>query len=310
MKEQIMELWKQSFGDTDDYIRLFFERAYRDDQTLVFKQNGRIVSALQILPYEMSYCGTTLTAGYICGVCTLSSERGKGLMSRLMIQALEEMGNHNFAIAVIIPASTSLFDLYRRFDFANAFDYSLEEIQSGNEPFQPRPDVNVVSHDILPPDAIYAYYRQKQHERQCSILHADFQFETIRQERILGGGEIWAAITNTKIAGLAFTDPVRNNTLSIREIMCDHEEIKFELVQAILDHHRLKKGTLRLPPSLPNSIPYGMAKIINKKQMIERFRTFHAPTLLPDFYNFDVISLTQTLLKYDQRQAQMNLMLD
>jgi len=319
MKQQIIDLWKISFGDSDDFIQLFFDRVYKEENMLVVKKNGTVVSAMQILPYEMTYCGTTIPASYICGVCTMPAERGKGLMTQLMSTALEEIHSRNYALAILIPATPGLFDCYRRFEFASAFDYSTEEIYSYTPGNNPDSNLRILSQEKLAPDTIYAYYHLKQRARKCSVLHSAYQFETIRQDWMLGKGEIWMAFQNEQPAGLAFTMICNNETVSIREIMVENTEIKNALVQSVLNQHQLPKAILRVPPTLPNSNPYGMARIINKEQMIELYQSFHKPAApfrqvqgskLPDFLNMDIPSLTQILLKYELRQAFMNMMMD
>ena len=309
-KQQIIDLWKISFGDSDDFIRLWFDRVYKDEQTIVIEENEKVVSALQILPYEMTFCGTTIPIGYICGVCTIPSERGKGLMSRLMHQAIKEMPNRGYALAMLIPATAQLFDLYRRFDFANAFDYSTEVVQSYNSISKPDSEIRIVSYNNLSPDIIYNYYHTKQCERNCSVLHSTYQFETIYRDRILGGCGIWAALSDKQPVGLAFTDPQNDDYLSIREIMYENQEIKNQLVSSILNHHQLHSAKLRIPPIPSNSAPYGMAQIINKEQMIDLYRSYHSHAIFPDFNKLEIPALTQFLLNYHQRQAYMNLMLD
>ena len=328
MKQQIIDLWKQSFGDSDEFIALFFDRVYKEENTLVIKKNGTVISALQILPYEMTYCGTTIPAGYICGVCTLPSEQGKGFMTQLMFTAIEEMQSSNYTLALLIPASPQLFDLYRRFEFANAFDYSTEEIYRENPTNEqectpannPGSGFRIVSQDNLSPDTIYAYYHFKQRTHDCTVLHSAYQFETIRRDWILGKGEIWMAFLHDQPAGLTFTMLSASETVSIREIMVENTETKNALVQSVLNHYQLPKAILRVPPTPANSIRYGMARVIDKEQMIELYRSslmgvqssrFKVQgSNLPDFINSDIPSLTQTLLKYEQRQAFMNLMMD
>jgi len=310
MEQQIIDLWKISFGDTDDFIRLWFDRVYKDENTFTIEKNGRIVSALQILPYEMTYCGTIIPAGYICGVCTLPSERGKGFMNQLMLQALEEMRNRKYALVILIPATHWLFDYYRRFEFADAFDYSIEEIYGNTAASYPDSGIRIISQENFSVDTMYAYYHLKQRERDCSVLHSAYQFETVRRDWNLAKGEIWMAFKNEQPAGLAFSISKDHETVSIREILYDCTEVKNALVQCILNHYQLPKAALRLPPTPSNSVPYGMARIINKAHMIELYRSFHNQPPLPDYKNKDIPTLTQILLKYEQRQAFMNLMLD
>ena len=331
MREQVRNLWKISFGDSDDFIRLWFDRVYKDEQTLVVQQNGKIVSALQILPYEMTYCGTNIPTGYICGVCTLPSERGKGYMNQLMHQSIKEMQNCGYALAVLIPATPGLFDFYRRFEFANIFDYAIEvvqsrEIQKTSFSHQSKRSLaankawretirnielrRIVSYKNLSLEMIYDYYHTKQCERDCAVIHTAYQFETICRDRILGGCEIWVALANKQPVGLAFTDQIKDKTLLIREIVYDNTDIKNIIVQSILNHHQLYSAKLHTPPTLSNSVPYGMARIIDKEQFINLYRSYHSNNPLFDLNNMNIPSLTQLFLNYERRQAYMNLMLD
>ena len=52
-KEQLVALWKTCFGDSDSFIRLFFDRVYRDENALTLERDGRLCCALHIVPYKM-----------------------------------------------------------------------------------------------------------------------------------------------------------------------------------------------------------------------------------------------------------------
>ena len=103
-KQQIIDLWRLSFNDTEEFIRLYFDRVYKEENTLVIEKDGQVVSALQMLPYTMTYYGTEISVAYISGACTLPSMRGKGLMKQLMQKAFDEMKYRSVAVAALIPA--------------------------------------------------------------------------------------------------------------------------------------------------------------------------------------------------------------
>ena len=128
IRQQLMELWKRSFDDTDAFVRLFFTHVYRKENALYIEQGGRIVSALQMLPYTMQFYGKEIPVSYIYGACTHPEERGKGWMSALIQKAFKVMAERHIALTVIIPAEKSLFDYYRRFGYTEAFDYATETI--------------------------------------------------------------------------------------------------------------------------------------------------------------------------------------
>jgi hypothetical protein len=168
----------------------------------------------------------------------------------------------------------------------------------------------IISIDHHLSDVIYPYYHAKQQERDCTVLHSSFQFETIVRDRLLGGCEIWVALTKEQPVGLALTDPINDKSLSIREIIYDDPEIKNRLVQSMLNRRHLNSAILRIPPTPSNCHPYGMARILNKEQMTDLYRSFHTHAPLHGLNNQDIPALTQILLHYDRRTACMNLMLD
>ena len=140
-KSQLIDLWRTSFNDSEEFIKLFFDRVYKKENALFIEKNGKIVSALQMLPYVMTYYGKEISVNYIYGACTLPSERGQGLMRQLIQKAFEVMESRKVALTVIIPADPWLFDYYRDLGYTEAFDYSEEtyirpsEIATGNRVF-------------------------------------------------------------------------------------------------------------------------------------------------------------------------------
>ena len=61
-KQQIVNLWRTCFGDSEAFISLYFDRVYKDENAMTIEKDGKIVSALQIVPYTMTYLGTEITA--------------------------------------------------------------------------------------------------------------------------------------------------------------------------------------------------------------------------------------------------------
>lgn len=56
-KPQLIDLWRTSFDDSEEFIKLFFDRVYKKENALFIEKDGKIVSALQMLPYVMTYYG-------------------------------------------------------------------------------------------------------------------------------------------------------------------------------------------------------------------------------------------------------------
>ena len=118
------------------FISLYFDRVYKDENAMTIEKDGKIVSALQIVPYTMTYLGTEISVAYISGVCTAPEERGQGLMRQLLQETFEEMERREVAISALIPADPWLFDYYREQGYTEAFDYSVETYIRPNTPVQ------------------------------------------------------------------------------------------------------------------------------------------------------------------------------
>ncbi|MFQ6791798.1 MAG: GNAT family N-acetyltransferase [Thomasclavelia sp.] len=86
---KIIELWKASFQDEDEQsTKFYFDYCYQSDNTYLLKNNDKIVSMLQIVPYTISIDNQDNLAYFILGVATDKNYRGQGLMKKLMNHVL------------------------------------------------------------------------------------------------------------------------------------------------------------------------------------------------------------------------------
>lgn len=114
---RLKEIWKEVFGDSDSYINLYFREKFNPEKTFVFRSKETITSALYYSDVSLSDNNSTVKAAYICGISTISTERGKGQASLLINECINELKENNYDIAFLIPASPSLFKFYKKFGF-------------------------------------------------------------------------------------------------------------------------------------------------------------------------------------------------
>ena len=310
MKQQLIDLWKESFGDSDEFIELFFSRVYREENTLTIQQNNRVIAALQIVPYQMTFCGTIITAGYICGVCTAPAERGKGLMKLLMQEAIDEMQQRKYTFSTLIPASEWLFDYYHNFGYVTVFDKS-HEIHTRTTENNQHILIQPITNSRL--NQAYDYYNRIQQNRECAILHSAYDFETIHKDCLLDGGNIWIAQQNERICGLAFVVLANDHQLTIKEIASDNTAVRTCIIQSLLDYYGMHTAEVRVDqvssPTPANQLPYGMALVLDTETALSLYQTYYKPLNI-DTYQSNKDLLTQDIFQYNGRKAFMNLMLD
>ena len=109
----LRRLWKQAFGDTDEYLDLFFGTAYSGDRSLCAMDSSRVAAALYWLDCE--YEGGKLA--YLYAVATDAAYRGRGLCRKLTEQAHRILKDRGYAGAVLVPAQPGLFAMYGKMGY-------------------------------------------------------------------------------------------------------------------------------------------------------------------------------------------------
>lgn len=117
IKKAVRLLWKEAFGDSDEFIDSFMLRFYKQEHLLYAQENGQLVSMLHILPFTRG--GEKI--GYIYAVATAEKQRNKGYASFLLNKAIETAKREKFAALVTIPASKALRSYYERFGFKGEY---------------------------------------------------------------------------------------------------------------------------------------------------------------------------------------------
>jgi len=310
-KSQLIDLWRTSFNDSEEFIKLFFDRVYKKENALFIKKDGKIVSALQMLPYVMTYYGTEISVNYIYAACTLPSERGQGLMRQLIQDAFKVMESRKVALTVIIPADPWLFDYYRDLGYTEAFDYSEETYICPSE-IALEQGVLVVPPEVPSMESLYNFFNKKQRERICYVLHGYDDFVTILRELQMSGGQMLTALNiQEEPIGMIFFYPV-GDYIYVKELMYDNDNIKNLLLQEATTQSKVEKAVCRTPFTGPGTFPLGMARVLDRDRLIHHWAFTHANSVLNigELKKMDTQSLTRLLLNYQSREAYMSLMLD
>ena len=111
--EDLKTLWETVFGDTREVTDAFFENAFFPDGCFYESIDGKAVSALYLLPVTLG----DEKGFYLYAAATLPEHRGRGLMGRLIKEALA-YAKAQADFVYLCPAEASLYDYYRRFGFS------------------------------------------------------------------------------------------------------------------------------------------------------------------------------------------------
>ena len=117
MEEQVRTLWKEVFGDSEDFIEQFFGRYYSRENLLYIEENGTLQSMLHLVPFH--YKGSRI--GVVYALATAPASRSKGYATLLLRRAVERATAEDYAAIALIPAEESLFAYYSRQGFTGRY---------------------------------------------------------------------------------------------------------------------------------------------------------------------------------------------
>lgn len=110
-KEQIVAIYNNAYRVPLEVARQWMEEVDIRNTRAIF-EGKRLVSMLQIIPYEVWLGGKVVPMGGIGGVATWADRQGKGYAGALMLDSLNQLRERKLWVSVLYPFS---FRYYRKF---------------------------------------------------------------------------------------------------------------------------------------------------------------------------------------------------
>lgn len=128
IENQCRRLWKICFGDSKEFIDLYFKNRADDHNTFVLSlPDGVVACQSQCFIYGLSEHerAKDIMLGYISGLGTLPEYRGHGYAEEVMRQMLTHMRQVKIDFSFLIPANDKVADWYaRHFGYRHTHDYT------------------------------------------------------------------------------------------------------------------------------------------------------------------------------------------
>ena len=104
----LRKLWREAFGDTDEFLDVFFKTAFSPERCACVTVDGDVAAALYWFSCE---CREKRIA-YIYAVATAKAYRGQRLCHKLMDYTHTVLKEQGYSGAVLVPVTPSLFEFY------------------------------------------------------------------------------------------------------------------------------------------------------------------------------------------------------
>ena len=110
---RLRPLWREAFGDGDEFLDLFEREAYSPERTACILDGDMPLSALYWFDCE---CEGERVA-YLYAIATKKERRGEGLCRRLMLAVHEHLRILGYVGCILVPAREELFSFYSRLGY-------------------------------------------------------------------------------------------------------------------------------------------------------------------------------------------------
>ena len=108
---QLRKLWKESFGDTDNFLDKFYGIAFSPKRSLCATVGCEVAA--------MAYWFDCGEYAYVYAVATAENHRGKGVCHTLMSKLHSILIQHGYAGCILVPGEESLRQFYRGMGYEN-----------------------------------------------------------------------------------------------------------------------------------------------------------------------------------------------
>ena len=263
-------LWERSFADPRAFIDLYFREKYRKERNETIVRDGRVVSALQKLPYPLTYGGRMLPASYISGACTDEDYRKRGLMGELLAQTHRAMQEENAVLSFLIPATPELATYYAKFGYTPCFRFGWETVTA-----KASADASLVSGPVVQPQSeeYLIYLRQKMQERPLCVQHPLSDLRAVVDDMRMAGDTMWEVRRDELLVGLAICRAEAEGIL-LRECLFDDEAARDGLIAAIATHYGKAEVDV-LDTTGQNGDYIGMARVIHAEDMLTAYAALY-----------------------------------
>ena len=249
MREDIVRLWHDCFGDSNAYVDFFLQHYDIARHMLVFIDGEKPVSMLSMLPMSLvTQTGTLLSGRYIYAVATDPRYRGRGLSSKLLAAAHEKLAAAGVHLSVLVPARGDLFDFYRKRGYEPAFFIGDASISAESIPrFEG-------SFSVAEADAAeFSRIRERAFSGSTMFVRWDGDALAYRlaETAMLGGETLLLQAVNAQAIAVCRNE---GDTVWVKELALDGMTVAAAL--SILQHkYPAKEYRLRLPMDTPCPYP-------------------------------------------------------
>ena len=285
-KEIAIKFWKDSFKDSEEQIKFYFDNIYNEKNYLVLEDNSKIVSSLHENDYIFNFNNENIRSKYIVGVSSDITIRNKGYMSKLLISMLENSKKKDMPFVFLTPINPKI---YRKFGFEyfsniEYYNFSIEELANFKLPNNDYSyiEINEKNKKSYLVDLI-KIYNSNMKDKFCYLERDDFYFDKILKETSSDEMKTFILYKN-KVASAYIIFGLSEEKVEIRECMA-LDSISYKEILALIYGYRDYYRNISLASSNNSNLEFLFENQLNIEKVIKPFMMMRVLNPLAIFKN-------------------------
>lgn len=275
IKEQTRELWRTCFNDSEEFMDIYFEDKYTDENNLTIRHDGNVVAAMQMLPYRLTFYGSVQHAGYISGLGTLPAYRGRGYATNLIHEAHRRLFAKGATVSFLIPGNDDLRHFYEKPQHGSFWTAVYRQTL----PLDVTNDGDFSKIEVTRPDEwgndLYVFYHRLTRELPFMVHPSENDFFAALSAADLDDAYVLVARRKRRIVGFCLAVKEADGKVYMRTLAITETATRAAFVDYLCKACGVEQVYRRfcLPGSLKGAVPYAMARVINVPRFLSNIAT-------------------------------------
>ena len=285
-KEIAIKFWKDSFKDSEEQIKFYFDNVYNGKNYLVLEDNSKIVSSLHENDYIFNFNNKSVNSKYIVGVSTDITMRNKDYMSKLLVSMLENSKKKSMPFVFLTPINPII---YRKFGFEyfsniEYYNFSVEELTNFKLPSNNYSYIEINEENKnLYLDALIKIYNSNMKDDFCYLERDNFYFDKILKEANSDGMKTFILYKDKKACAYIIFGLYEEN-IEIRECMA-LDCISYKEILALIYGYRDYYKNINLASPNNSNIEFLFDNQLNIEKIVKPFMMMRILNPLSIFKN-------------------------
>lgn len=237
LKQEMMGLWKETFGDSSQYVSLVFDNYFHPDRVAYREEDGRLLSAMVGVDYSfVSQGGKNLRGLYLCGLATRPEARRKGIMTSLLKEMNLKAEAMGYDFTFLIPEKDSVRKFYADRGFNNAFFKKKEHYVRAHK-FADKVEGNLNIFEKEDVDKLIVFLQKNgnlpyNNLNSVSLVHSEIDWRIVLHECLISEDKIVFLEQNGEVVSVAFFNEFASE-ITIKKIISRSTEEALMLLEKI-----------------------------------------------------------------------------